>query len=486
MRLNGLLLTNRDEHNVLFQSIYMDERAAFQALRRSCRSCKCLGTRFSKISREVLEISYLALFVCFLLVSGYVQPPAMARVEALGRPRSLSFHYYQCPLKHPQYCRQNGAFHENSLVVARNNVVGDLAIHSQMRPFTVPTISVANTRNNLDIIQEIRDACLLHGFFQVIDHDVPLPLIDRTFATTKAFFELPVESKQSVLKTDHIVGGYEPFRVYNLSTSEPNRRANYGCNEGFAIAPEWGKNQFVSDDILPDFEKDCSDYFRAVAQLGRRLLSTIAEGLNVPGNFFEPYLDHQLSFCRLTHYYRESLAPPGEEEPIGAAAHSDWGSLTVLVQDEIGGLQVFDRSSDTWFDVSSPSHKDLSYSLLLRCHTYEEHLCVISEIFFLDGRMTNINQPCIACWLLHQGSIDTPSHFSTQEIHLTLSKSSRAVFLKEKIPSTTLLQLENTSSPNITQQLVIQQRRAKLGCESDAIYIHIYVLELSSCCRELL
>jgi isopenicillin N synthase-like dioxygenase len=125
--------------------------------------------------------------------------------------------------------------------------------------------------------------------------------------------------------------------------------SDYGLNEGFAIAPAWGENRFIDDKVLDGFGRTCREYFDSVQELGRRLLSFIAEGLGVESDFFDPYLNCQRSFARLTHYYRQ---PGGSEDDfIGAAAHTDWGSLTLLVQDQIGGLQIYNRTEDCWIDV---------------------------------------------------------------------------------------------------------------------------------------
>jgi isopenicillin N synthase-like dioxygenase len=181
-----------------------------------------------------------------------------------------------------------------------------------------------------------------------------------------------------------MVGGYEGWRFYDLTKTGDGGKKGVsdedgkgGWNEGFAIAPEWGTNCFPQASDFPAtsngeadpqkafdaaaFESACKEYFHAAQELGRYILGMIAEGLGVETDFFEEYLDKQNSFCRLTHYYRplkngdQSQANgTSEEEPMeeGAAAHTDWGALTLLIQDTVGGLEVYDRSTGKWHEVT--------------------------------------------------------------------------------------------------------------------------------------
>jgi isopenicillin N synthase-like dioxygenase len=158
-----------------------------------------------------------------------------------------------------------------------------------------------------------------------------------------------------VTKKNHLVGGYEGFRFYDLAkTGDAGKKGEEddedgGWNEGFAIAPEWGTNCFpkgsedgyiANRDLHPfdpvAFESTCKAYFHAVQELGRHVLGMIAEGLGLERDFFKGYLENQNSFCRLTHYYREDEEgnqgkgvhnhSPGKVE-IGAAPHT--GELIV-------------------------------------------------------------------------------------------------------------------------------------------------------------
>ena len=132
------------------------------------------------------------------------------------------------------------------------------------------------------------------------------------------------------------MGGYEGFRFYDLAkTGDGGKKGDEddedgGWNEGFAIAPEWGTNCFPrekgdNDTFNPvTFESTCKAYFHAVQELGRYLLTMIAEGLGIEQDFFEGYLDKQNSFCRLTHYYRAQAEDgrSSDKVEIGAAPHT--------------------------------------------------------------------------------------------------------------------------------------------------------------------
>ncbi|KAG8839187.1 hypothetical protein FRC20_006093 [Serendipita sp. 405] len=239
--------------------------------------------------------------------------------------------------------------------------------NSSFNAFYIPTISLNSPRG--DIVDALRKASLSSGFFQLsnLDAYISPTLITEMFEQTRIFFDLSQDEKEKVTKKSHLVGGYEGWRFYDLTkTGDGGKQGEKdndqgGWNEGFAIAPEWGTNCFLEESDLSGqefdpkkFQSTCITYFYAIQELGRHVLGMIAEGLGMEKDFFEDYLREQNSFCRLTHYYRAmdpALTNDSETIEMGAAPHTDWGALTLLVQDEIGGLQVFDRNRGTWHDV---------------------------------------------------------------------------------------------------------------------------------------
>ncbi len=79
-------------------------------------------------------------------------------------------------------------------------------------------------------------------------------------------------------------------------------------------------------------------YFDAVWGLGRRLHEAIALDLGLPGAFFEDKLDAPMATLRLLHYPPQPAQMAAGQ--LGAGEHTDYGDITLLMTDEVGGLEV--------------------------------------------------------------------------------------------------------------------------------------------------
>jgi isopenicillin N synthase-like dioxygenase len=87
-----------------------------------------------------------------------------------------------------------------------------------------------------------------------------------------------------------------------------------------------------------------------MADLSDRMMSLFARGLGLLPEFFTDKLNQSPNALRAVNYPEQDRAPlPGQ---MRAGAHTDYGTLTVLRQDSVGGLEVLDRS-DTWVGVDS-------------------------------------------------------------------------------------------------------------------------------------
>jgi isopenicillin N synthase-like dioxygenase len=202
---------------------------------------------------------------------------------------------------------------------------------------------------------QLRAACADKGFFYCAGHGIPQGLIDAVFAETKRFFDLPDETKLAYEKSkvSKANRGYEVLGGQVLEAGAPPDR-----KEGYYIGLELpesdprvaagrfnrGPNVWPAD--LPGFEPTMAGYFEAMRRLSERLMKGIALSLDLSEDYFDTFKKDPVATLRLLHYppQREDAAPNEK----GAGAHTDWGALTLLLQDEVGGLQVFDKNTDEW------------------------------------------------------------------------------------------------------------------------------------------
>lgn len=193
---------------------------------------------------------------------------------------------------------------------------------------------------------EIHKACRDTGFFYVRNHGIPQSLIDAQFDAARRFFALPLEQKLALhMNNSRTFSGYEPIAGQTLDEDSPPdlKESYYCCQEVPESHPYaqagirgFGHNQWPAS--LPDFRAQMLAYYDAARALGNRLMGLIALSLDLPEKHFEKMYENAGGNVRLIRY------PPhpanAEANQLGAGAHTDWGGITLLAQDDIGGLEV--------------------------------------------------------------------------------------------------------------------------------------------------
>lgn len=205
-----------------------------------------------------------------------------------------------------------------------------------------------------DFVSALGKACRGPGFFLLQGHGIDPDLTAKVFAQAKAVFALPDEAKEavSIYRSPHN-RGYAALGSESLDDSSGQVDQKEAFNIGLDLAaddprvlagePFRGVN-FWPD--LPHFRKELLEYFDAIWALSVALHRPLARDLGLPEAYFEPHFDAPMATLRLLHY------PPGRpEDAIGAGAHTDYGSLTLLATDGVAGLQVRPRGTSDWLDV---------------------------------------------------------------------------------------------------------------------------------------
>jgi isopenicillin N synthase-like dioxygenase len=196
------------------------------------------------------------------------------------------------------------------------------------------------------------------GFFAVTNHGIDAGLRDATFAQAAAFFAQPaaVKDEVSYFRSPHN-RGYAPLEGETL---DPSIRADVKetFNIGRELAPDdpdllagkpfHGPNQWPD---LPGFRATLLAYYAALRALGERLHRAFALDLGLDGDFFTGSIDKPLATLRLLRYPPHPGAFDGSQ--YGAGPHTDYGNVTLLAQDDVGGLEV--RRRDGSWIAAQPS-----------------------------------------------------------------------------------------------------------------------------------
>ncbi|EHA20909.1 hypothetical protein ASPNIDRAFT_214738 [Aspergillus niger ATCC 1015] len=228
-------------------------------------------------------------------------------------------------------------------------------------PFLLnPTSEAAN-----DVCQAIRVACLHTGFFQVIGHGVSMSTMTRAFEASRRFYALPLEEKQKLDITKHL-----GFRGYDgIGTQSYGGDTLPDLKESFFIGRDvsqshtdygrilTGPNIWPSFQVLPAvaFKESVEALFSALMELACKILEILARTLPYGEGIFDRFKRDPATPMRMLHYPPTEgamdAAAVDDERQLGASAHTDFGAITLLLQDQVSGLQVHDSDTGNWVDV---------------------------------------------------------------------------------------------------------------------------------------
>lgn len=221
----------------------------------------------------------------------------------------------------------------------------------------VPVIDVAelvaNNAGKQAVAALLDKACRQSGFFYVVGHGVDAELQRRLEALSRQFFAQPVEEKERIAMSHGGRAWRGYFRVGDeLTSGKPDQKEGLYFGQELppdhplvlAGTPLHGPNLFPQEP--GGLQQAVLDYMTALTHLGKQLMAGIALGLGLDEGYFDAHGTRDpLALFRIFNY-----PPPKSAELWGVGEHTDYGLLTILLQDDAGGLEV--RSSTGW--VSAP------------------------------------------------------------------------------------------------------------------------------------
>ncbi|KAM3698805.1 hypothetical protein ACB094_06G217600 [Castanea mollissima] len=192
-----------------------------------------------------------------------------------------------------------------------------------------------------EIVKEIGLACLNYGFFQVSSHGISEAVINNMLDISRDFFHMP-ESERLKNYSD------DPMKTMRLSTSFNVRTENVSswrdylrlhCHPLEDYIQEWPTNP-------PSFREVVGEYCRNARGLALRLLEAISESLGLEKDYIDKALGKHGQHMAINYY------PPCPQPDLtyGLPGHSDPNAITILLQDDVPGLQVLRNGK--WVAVS--------------------------------------------------------------------------------------------------------------------------------------
>ncbi|KAG5554425.1 hypothetical protein RHGRI_012079 [Rhododendron griersonianum] len=230
--------------------------------------------------------------------------------------------------------------------------------------FSVPVIDFEGIHGGpaqrTEIIEKIRDACEKWGFFQVVNHGIPMFVMDDMIDGVRRFHEQDTEVKKGFYSRD-VTRKFiynSNFDLYQAPAA--NWRDTISC----VMAPQPPDPQelpAICRDILIEYSKH-------VMRLGLALFELLSEALGLNPNRLKD-MDCAEGLFVIGHYYP---ACPEPDLTLGTSNHADSGFFTILLQDKIGGLQILHENQ--WVDVPPfPGALVVNIADLLQASPYDCH-----------------------------------------------------------------------------------------------------------------
>ena len=228
------------------------------------------------------------------------------------------------------------------------------------RTTEIPVVDVAalvtGRGHRQEVAAAIAKACSECGFFYVVGHGVDESLQRRLEETSRAFFAQDPGAKLAIpmARGGRAWRGYFPVGG-ELTSGKPDLKEGiyFGAElpeddpRVAAGTPLHGRNLFPPG--MPEFRAAVLDYMAAMTRLGHALMRGVSLSLGLEASYFaDHYTADPLILFRLFNYPSRPV-PTGTDARWGVGEHSDYGLLTMLLQDDVGGLQV--KTPGGWVDA---------------------------------------------------------------------------------------------------------------------------------------
>ncbi len=203
---------------------------------------------------------------------------------------------------------------------------------------------------------EIYTALREWGFLYIVNHGISAAQMAKAFGLAKALFDLPLAEKQAIdIEGSRWHHGWGGIGLEQLEEGLPgDLKESFDMGRHLAVDHPltqrglmvYGPNQYPD---IPGWREAVDAHYELTLALGLRMLGAVAVALDLAPDFFSKRFDATVSVLRFLHYPPASART--SDGQLGAGVHSDYGCMTLLAQDTIGGLQVLSPAGK-WIDAT--------------------------------------------------------------------------------------------------------------------------------------
>ncbi|KAJ7493990.1 2OG-Fe(II) oxygenase [Mycena latifolia] len=196
-------------------------------------------------------------------------------------------------------------------------------------------------------VHEIKHACQTTGLFYVKNHGIPQPILDLILSVSAEFFTLSDAEKLELYQPDPVSSnmGYRGVCDSNIDHDNEGDMVEGLSVQSQAHDDTHPLNKWPAQ--VPALRSATMEYYAVALELGTRLHRLTSIAMGAGDGFFDDKTKYNLSRIRLLRY------PEQTKEVMGAGQHSDFGTMTILLQQPgIAALQFLDVDADRgWTDV---------------------------------------------------------------------------------------------------------------------------------------
>ncbi|KAK6948029.1 Isopenicillin N synthase-like, Fe(2+) 2OG dioxygenase domain [Dillenia turbinata] len=202
-----------------------------------------------------------------------------------------------------------------------------------LRASSIPLIDLQGLDgpHHSSLVQHIGEACKSDGFFLVKNHGIPENVVNNMLRVAREFFRLPESERLKDYSDD-------PSKAIRLSTSFNIKTEKVANWRDFLRLHCYPLEDYVNEwpAFPPDFRKEVAEYCTRVRRLALRLLEAISESLGLDSGYINKSVGEHGQHMALNYY------PPCPEPDLtyGLPGHTDHNLITILLQDDVPGLQI--------------------------------------------------------------------------------------------------------------------------------------------------